>query len=234
MSSELSALLSATFHSEGCQHLIELVHQRDEAAKRRLASLQVSVFDAAGNLRLTESVDPLQEILDLSSLLGKDLRSPVMVVFDARYDARVFPYRPHHYGYLRRAGSPLPPLYYAVNAVLGGVPDRIGATGINNFETYLFLRRPRPECHSVLLGNVSRFSEAKASVLTYYGETCLTETVVLVPKAHVELPLVPQHDGALLERVEVKAVFRLASYVVGRDAASKALVLYDHMFTYFR
>jgi len=181
MSSDLSALLSATFHSGGCQHLIELVHQRDEAATRRLASLEVSVFDAAGKLLLSECVDPSQEILDLGSLL-RGFGSSVMVLFDARYDARVFPYRPHHYGYLRRTGSPLPPLYYAVNAVLGGVPDRIGATGINNFETYLFLRRRLAEQHSVVLGNVSRFSEAEAKIIAYYGGSRVRETVVLAPK----------------------------------------------------
>jgi hypothetical protein len=34
--------------------------------------------------------------------------------------------------------------------------------------------------------------------------------------------------------VEVKALFRLASYVVGRRAEGGELVLFDHLFTYFK
>jgi len=34
--------------------------------------------------------------------------------------------------------------------------------------------------------------------------------------------------------VEVKALFRLASYVVGRRADSGDLVLFDHLFTYIK
>jgi hypothetical protein len=157
-----------------------------------------------------------------------------MVLFDARYDEAVFPYRPHHYAYLHRRGSPQPSLYYAVNAVLGGVPDRIGATGLNNFETYLFLRRGAGERHAVLLGNVSRFVPGEAQVTTYYAGTRHTREVTLPPKAHVEVALEPERDGARLERVEIKAVFRLASYVVGRRETSGELVLFDHLFTYFK
>src|SRR6185295_11018195 len=161
-------------------------------------------------------------------------RSRVMIVFDARYDERIFPYRPHHYGYLHRRGAPTPPLYYAVNAALGGVPDRIGATGINNFETYLFRRQGVIGRHSLLLGNVSRFSTAKAQVFSHYGDRRVAQEIALEPKAHTEVPLAPEHDGRPLERVEVKALFRLASYVVGRRAEGGELVLFDHLFTYFK
>jgi hypothetical protein len=234
MSSELSPLLSATFYEPGYQHLVELVHQRDEMAHRHLESLEVAVYDAAGARALTLAVDPAQEVLDLDALLAGRAGDRAMVTFDARYDARIFPYRPHHYAYLHRRGSAVPPLYYAVSAVLGGVPDRIGATGINNFETYVFLRRPLPERHAVVLGNVSRYAAAEARVIAYYAETRREQTVTIEPKAHVEVALDGEHEGRRLERVEVKGLFRLASYVVGRSAATGDLVLFDHMFSYFK
>jgi hypothetical protein len=157
-----------------------------------------------------------------------------MVVFDAHYDERVFPYRPHHYAYFHRRGSAAPPLYYAVTSALGGVPDRIGATGINNFETYLFRRRGFAERYSLMLGNLSRFSTAQADVFTHYGTTRVSQEVAIAPKAHVEVPLASEHGGQPLERVELKAVFRLASYVAGRRDVSKDFVLFDHLFTYFK
>jgi hypothetical protein len=232
MSSSVSALLSVTFSEAGDDHLIELVHQRDTGARRHLASLDVEVYGPDGKLLGAVPIDPRQEVLDLGALTAGHPR--VMIVFDARYDERIFPYRPHHYGYLHRRGAPTPPLYYAVNAVLGGVPDRIGATGINNFETYLFRRQGVISRHSLLLGNVSRFSAAKAQVFSYYGDHRVAQDVALEPKAHTEIPLAPERDGRHLERVEVKALFRLASYVVGRRAAGGELVLFDHLFTYFK
>jgi hypothetical protein len=232
MSSSVSALLSVTFSEAGDDHLIELVHQRDTGARRHLASLDVEVYGPDGKLLGAVPIDPRQEVLDLGGLTAGHPR--VMIVFDARYDERIFPYRPHHYGYLHRRGAPTPPLYYAVNAVLGGVPDRIGATGINNFETYLFRRQGVIGRHSLLLGNVSRFSAAKAQVFSYYGDHRVAQDVALEPKAHTEIPLAPERDGRHLERVEVKALFRLASYVVGRRAAGGELVLFDHLFTYFK
>src|SRR5512132_1497963 len=136
MSNSLGALMSVTFHEAGHDHLVELVHQRDAAARRHLASLRLDVHDAAGTLRDRREVDPRQEILDLDALLGDVSRAHgrLMVVFDARYDPAVFPYRPHHYAYLHRRGSTAAPLYYAVNGALGGVPDRLGAVDLNNFE----------------------------------------------------------------------------------------------------
>ena len=228
--------MSATFYEAGYDHLVELVHQRDAAAHRRLASLDVSVYESDGKALRTLPVDPQQEILDLGALLQEYTaeRGRLMVVFDARYDDRVFPYRPHHYAYFHRRGSSMPPLYYAVNAALGGVPDRIGATGINNFETYLFLRRPFAERFALLLGNLSRFASAEAQVFAYYGGERTTREVLLGPKGHAEVPLPGELHGLRLERIELKAVFRLASYITGRRAASGELVLFDHLFTYFK
>src|ERR1700752_4067554 len=164
MSSELTGLMSATFHEAGHAHVVELVHQRDRAARRRLAALRLDAYDADGRHRWGADVDPGVEVLDLSAQVDAASRAHgrLPVVFDARYDPRVFPYRPHHYAYLPRPDAPGPPLYYAVNATLGGVPDRIGAVALNNFETYLFLDLPLPERYAVVLGNLSRFATAEA------------------------------------------------------------------------
>ncbi len=234
--SSSSALLSATFYEEGDEHLVELVHQRDADARRRLVSLDIALHAADGKLVASIPGDPGQEILDLGALVAAHARGAgrLMAVFDARYDETVFPSRPHHYAYLHRHGSSQPSLYYAVNAVLGGVPDRIGATGLNNFETYLFLRRGAGERHSVLLGNLSRFAPGEAQLTAYYAGSRHTREVTLAPKAHAEVALEPERDGARLDRVEIKAVFRLASYVVGRRVPSGELVLFDHLFTYFK
>ena len=236
MSSSLSPLLSATFWEDGYDHLVEPVHQRDAQARRHLAALDVSVFDGNGKRLLDFSVDPRDEVVDLDGLLAGPLagRGRVLVLFDARYDPQIFPYRPHHYGYLHRRGSPAPPLYYAVNAVLGGVPDRIGATGMNNFETYLFRQQALPARHAVLVANLSRFTTAEVQVTAYYGRSKVLERATLPPKLHAELPLPAERDGQPLERVEIKAPFRMATYVIGRQGQSGDLVLFDHLFTYFR
>jgi hypothetical protein len=236
MSSDLSPLLSVTFHQDGYDHLVELVHQRDANGRRHLAALDLLIYDVEGKPLDEIPVDPRQEVVDLAALLAGIVpgRERVMVAFDARYDARIFPYRPHHYGYLYRRESSAPPLYYALTAALGGVPDRVGATGINNFEIYLFRKRRFAEHFSLLLGNVSRFSPTEAQISTFYGSSRRTERVALAPKAHAVVPLAGEHDGQPLERVEVKALFRLASYVVGHRAASGDLVLLDHLFTYFK
>ena len=157
-----------------------------------------------------------------------------MVVLDARYDEAIFPYRPHHYAYFHRAGSTAAPLYYAVNAALGGVPDRVGATNINNFETYVFRQQPFATRYAVLLGNLARFAPAEARVTAYYADRRVPVEVALPPKSHREIALPSERDGLRLERVEVKALFRLASYVVGRRADSGDLVLFDHLFTYIK
>lgn len=236
MSSNLWGLLSATFYERGYEHLVELIHQRDPAAHRHLHALDVAVYDPEGKLLGVPPVDLRQEILDLGALVDGLRGAPerVMVVFDARYDERIFPYRPHHYAYLHRRGSTAPALYYAVNAVLGGVPDRIGATAINNFETYIFRHRGFAERYSLLLGCPSRFAPAEAQVFAYYGSERTTREITLGPKAHVEVELPPARDGQRLSRVELKSPFRLASYVVGRRASGGDLVLFDHLFTYFK
>lgn len=235
MSSKPSALLSATFWEPGYEHLVEPVHQRDAEATRHLASLDIGVYDEHGKELATFSEDPRREIFDLSGRLrrvvGADRR--VMVLFDARYDEHLFPYRPHHYAYLHPRGSTAPALYYAVSAVLGGVPDRVGVVGLNNFETYIFRRAPFQERYSVVLGNVARFSTAEAEVVLYYERDRVRREVTLLPKAHVDVELPGQYDGQRLQRVEVKGLFRLASYVSGRRAATGDLVLFDHLFRYF-
>jgi hypothetical protein len=235
MSSDLDALMSATFHEGGYAHLVELVHQRDPAARRRLHSVRLSAYDADGCPRLDLALDPAQEILDLAALLDEPAHrhGRLLAVFDARYDPRIFPYRPHHYGYLHPQGSATPPLYYAINATLGGVPNRIGAVSLNNFETYLFLDRPLRGHHAVAVGNLSRFVDADAEVVSYYDGVRHVETVRLAPKSHREVRLEPEREGRRLRRVEVKALFRLASYVLGRRVGGE-LALFDHMFTYFK
>jgi hypothetical protein len=236
MSSELAGLMSATFHEAGYTHLVELVHQKDAAAHRHLAALRLDAYDRDGGRRVALELDPAQEILDLDALLADASRvhGRLLVVFDARYDPRIFPYRPHHYAYLQHRDAPGPPLYYAVNATLGGVPDRIGAVALNNFETYLFLDRPVRERYALALGNLSRFATAEAQVISYYAGERRTEDVRLPPKSHVELGLAAERGGHRLRRVELKALFRLASYVVGRRADGQDLVLFDHLFTYFK
>ncbi len=197
---------------------MELVHQRDSEARRHLAALDIVVYGDRGDRLGGEAVDATQEILDLGALARPLMsgRRRVMITFDARYDERVFPYRPHHYAYLHRRGSSTAPLYYAVNAVLGGVPDRIGATGINNFEVYLFPRRTFAERYSILLGNLSRFAAAQAQLFAYYGAERVVTDIGLEPKAHAQVGIASTQGNRPLERVEVKALFKLATYVVGR------------------
>jgi len=228
--------MSATFYERGYDHHVEIIHQRDAEARRRLESLEVTLYDAAGVLLATPKVDPAQEILNLGALVADTTNTSerVMVVLDARYDEAIFPYRPHHYAYLHRAGSSAPPLYYAINAVLGGVPDRVGATNINNFETYVFRQGPFAQRHSVLLGCLARFVPAQVQVFTYYGSRRIARDVTLAPKCHVEVPLAAEHEGERLARVEVKSLFRLLSYVVGRREDTGDLVLFDHLFTYVK
>lgn len=236
MSSSLCGLLSATFVEPDYEHLVELVHQRDANARRRLASLEVTLHASDGRRLAALPVHSGQEVLDLAEVVrGTQAGNErVMAVFDARYDERVFPYRPHHYAYLHRPHSDDPALYYAVSAVLGGVPDRIGTTRFTNFETYLFAQRPHAERYSILLGNLARFVPATARLTAYYGDARTTQEIELAPKAHAEVGLAQEHAGRRLERVEVKALFRLASYVVGRRAKTGGLVLFDHLFTYFK
>jgi hypothetical protein len=234
MSSNLSGLLSATFAEPTYDHLVELVHQRDVAAHRRLASVRMTAHEADGRQVLAMDVDPAREIFDLGACVTGLGDARLMILFDARYEEKVFPYRPHHYAYLHPRGAAEAPLYYAVNATLGGVPDRIGATNINNLETYVFRPGPFAEQYSVMLGNVSRFAPAEAQLIAYYGAERISQVVELAPKAHVEAAVAGELNGARLSRVETKSPFRLASYVVGRRDGNRHLVLFDHLFTYVK
>ena len=48
------------------------------------------------------------------------------------------------------------------------------------------------------------------------------------------MALAPERGGQPLTRVETKSLFRLAGYVVGRRDPSGDLVLFDHLFTFFK
>ena len=229
--------MSATFHEAGYAHLVELVHQKDGGARRQLASRPADRLRRRRRLPRDHRRSTRARRSSISTRCSTSLprRTAGCWWSSTRATTRpIFPYRPHHYGYLQRRDSPAPPLYYAVNATLGGVPDRIGAVALNNFETYLFLDRPLTERYALAVGNLSRFATAEAQVVSYYDGARLTEEVRLPPKAHAEIPLAPEHDGQRLRRVELKALFRLTSYVVGRRAREDALVLFDHLFTYFK
>lgn len=235
MSSELTALVSVAYHEPGDEHLVELVHQQNPAAARPLVSLAVEVYTSDGRLLDRLDVGAEQQILDLGRLLDGHGRATerFMVAFDCRYDARVFTTRPHHYAFLHRRGSFTPAVYYALNSVLGGFPRGTGAVRLNNFETYLFVRRPFAQRYSLLLGNFSRFASAEAQIITHYGAERLTREVTIAPKANVEVGLEAAHAGAPLRRVELKSLFRLASYVVAR-AADGEITLIDHLFAYLK
>src|SRR3989442_11680674 len=143
--SSSSALCSATFVDPGYDHLVELVHQRDRVGHRRLESLELELYEPGGASLGRTAVDTRQDTLDLAALVAA--RAPgvarVMVTFDARYDSRVFPYRPHHYAHPKLRDSLDPPLYYAFNAPLGGVPDRSAApTRPITHRTNIFLTPP--------------------------------------------------------------------------------------------
>lgn len=229
-------LLSATFVEPGYEHIVELVHQRDADARRHLESLTLSVHGPGGDLLNRVDVDVAEETLDLGTVIGPPAGAGdrVMVAFDARYDERIFPYRPHHYAYLRRLEATSPPLYYAISSALGGVPDRIAASRTNHFETYLFLPRPLTERYAIVVGNLARFAPADVLVSAYHGDRRTGRELTLPPGGHAEVPLAAAHEGRRLERVEVKAPFRLASYVTARRGDSGDLVLFDHLFTYFK
>jgi hypothetical protein len=236
MSSELTALLSVAYHEPGDEHLVELVHQQDLAAPRRLASLALDVYASDGRRLDRVEIDPARDVLDLGDALAKytGATNRFMVAFDARYDEKAFPhFRPHHYAFVRRPGSSAPPVYCAVNSVLGGFASGTSAVRLHNFETYLFARRPLPQRYSLLLGNLSRFVPAEAQVVSHFGAERRTREVTIAPRAHVEVELESASDGAPLRRVDLKSLFRLANYVVAR-APSGEIALLDHLFGYLK
>ena len=71
-------------------------------------------------------------------------------------------------------------------------------------------------------------------MITYHGEARAVVPVTLAPHQHADVELPLEREGARLRRVELKTLFRLASYVTGRRADSGGLVLFDHLFTYFK
>ena len=80
MSNSLSALMSATFYERGYDHHVEIIHQRDAEARRRLESLEVTLYDGAGALLATPKVDPAQDILDLGALVADATRASERVM----------------------------------------------------------------------------------------------------------------------------------------------------------
>src|SRR5438132_10148464 len=99
MSNNLGALLSATFYERGYEHLVEVIHQRDDASRRRLDALDVAVWDEAGGRLTSPPVDPGREILDVEALVAAVPAAParVMVTFDARIDPPSTPHLTYPY-----------------------------------------------------------------------------------------------------------------------------------------
>jgi hypothetical protein len=228
----MHAILGAavgTFYEHGYDHRVD--HSPADAGAPAAGVLEVTLYDEDGALA-TPAVDPGLEV-STGRLVGKATSTQERVmVASTRGTTTPSPVPPHHYAYFHRRGSTAAPLYYAVNAALGGVPDRIGATNINIFETYVFRQQPFAETYSLLLGCLARFVPVQAQVFAYYGSRRIARDVTLAPKCHTEVQLPAEDDGERLARVEVKALFRLLSYVVGRRAGTGDLVLFDHLFTY--
>lgn len=226
----MRALLSATFYERGESHVIEKVHQ---AGHRELASLSLSCYDGPGQRLGTIELGSRNETVDLAELADIVPMCPrrLMVTFDARYDERQWPYRPHHYG-LRRSRKG-PPLYYAVNAVLGGVPDTIGATTVNNVERFTFPPEHHGQEYALLLGSLSRYVATDVYVAKIYGHGAAVarQMLTLKPYAHREVPVESSHHDLTLTSVGILSVSRIAAYIVGRRPSDRALMLYDHLFT---
>ena len=207
---DINALLSATFHEPGVEHWIEVCHER-----KPLLSLTFAAYTEQGE-PVTQAFMPEGESVRLAATTER-----VMVTLDARYDPRVFGYRPHHYAWMHRPQSQSPPVYYAVNGILGGTPERLGPTvSRGNHEGYIVPQGTR-QCWSLYLGNLSRFAETPVTVNG--------EKIVLGPKCHTEYPL-----PGTIHRIDVKAPHRIASYIVGRDWETNDIVLMDHLLAYFK
>jgi hypothetical protein len=184
--------MSATFHEPGYTHHVELVHQRDPVARRRLASLLLSVYNPQGTMLREIDLDPSEETLDLAGLL-RDIESThprLMVVFDARYDERVFPYRPHHYAYLHareRAAAAL----LRRERTSAGFPTASTTRGSITFETYVFKRHPAED----ILGNggqpIAFRDRGRPTRRLPRREPADQRSDCLGPKQHAEVPLPP-------------------------------------------
>lgn len=145
MRSDEGALLSGTVCRPDEIHHIELIHQRQPGV--RLTSIDLWLYGADGT-RVVTPLDPGLEIYQLPAVA-----TDTMVAFDVRYRIKDFrSYRPHHYGYRRTANAETPPLYYALNAVRGAIPARVGRIGPQNIESAML---PDGLRYRVFLGNLS-------------------------------------------------------------------------------
>ena len=129
-----------------------------------------------------------------------------MVAFDARYSAQVFPYRPHHYGYLQRSARGAAALLRGQR----GAGRRAGSDRQYPDQQLRDLRvqPPRPRrAYSLLLGNLSRFAPVQVQVFGYYGDGArTTEEISLTPKAHVEVSSRGKRGPASLSRRDQDAL----------------------------
>lgn len=89
---------------------LEVIHQR--RWRHRLEALTITAWDEEGHPVSGWAIDPQTQWVDLTERLSGFGSNRLLVVCDARYDTRLFPYRPHHY--LHVDGDP--PLYLALNA----------------------------------------------------------------------------------------------------------------------
>ena len=212
----IDGLLSATFLEPDTEHLIEVVHEGGS-----LDALVCRSYDAAG--RQLDERDHLGEaIIDTGRVAAR-----TMYLLDTRYDPEAFPYRPHHYGWLTPLGGT--PVYYGVNAVMGGAPERLGpAVSRGNHEGYIFPRGGRQQW-SLYLGNCSRFATTHAHVVCESPDHESDDVVTLVPFQHIEYEIPASARG-----VRLKSPHRLASYIVGRDPATRHIVLLDHLMAFFK
>lgn len=237
MSNNIYPLLSVTFCEKGYTHFIELIHQRDIENRKRLKNAALSFFDENGGELYRQTVDTNIDTIELSALADQFLesKSRIMVTMDSRYDTAIFPYRPHHYAFFHKNGSKKPPVYYAINGALGGLPNRINPVANNHHSVFMFFDVPEKMVYSVMVGNLSRFSTVKNSISVCYknGET-VTKTVEMPPKTHFEVPIESTLDGHAIHRVELKGVIRPVGYIVGRQAISKEIVFFDHLFSYLK
>lgn len=237
MSSNLCALLSATFYEEGYSHYVEIVHQRDCDKRKRLEKLNFLFYAPDGKELGRRSIDPNQNLVDLRALVHSvtNFRERIMVLTEVLYDANIFPYRPHHYALFHREGSKTAPVYYAFNAALGGVPDRIGAVSINHLSVFLFPNHAHEMDFSVIIGNPSRFATVKVNLLSHYeGGVLKARSCRLPPKGHVEVPLMMNLNPQSICRVEMKGVGKPIGFVVGRKKNGGEILHFDHFFPYLK
>ena len=173
----------------------------------------------------------------MAALLDEPARrhGRLLVVFDARYDPRIFPIVPTTTATCTGPTPAVPPLYYAVNATLGGVPDRIGAVALNNFETYLFLDRPMRGHHAVAVGNLSRFvaGRRRGGELLRRGSP-RGDRAPGAEGPHRRSQLEPERDGHRLPPGRAESALPDGQLRGGPARGRRARLLFDHLFTYFK